>query len=292
EYLHLLPIVVDNASTDGSVELVRDRFPSVEVILNEKNLGFSEGNNVGIRSALDRGADYVVLLNPDTRVTSGWLREMVDIGEGSPRVGIIGAVQMEYDTTNLNSWTMSAFPALLEELRRPETARRSILVEWVEGACFAIKRQVLEEVGFLDPIYYAFYEEIDFCRRAALAGWGVALAPRARVHHYRGGSWKADPIIQRERDYRCDRSQFIYTLTEPRRTLLGNLGWYLVTLGSKGKELLRTFTLARLWDLVRMQMDVLSSSRMLFAKWRRERESFTLRPPLTTSSTNADQNPR
>jgi hypothetical protein len=73
--------------------------------------------------------------------------------------------------------------------------------------------------GLLDPIYFAFYEEIDFCRRASLHGWETRLATRSRIHHYRGGSWAADPVVKRERDYRCDRSQFIYNLTEPRRTM-------------------------------------------------------------------------
>ena len=263
--------IVDNASRDRSVELVRNRFPEVEVIAFESNLGFAEGNNVGIRRALDRGCNYIVLLNPDTRVTPQWLDEIIAIGESRPRVGIIGAVQLEYDSGNLNTWTRTAFPHLTELLTEPDGLDAAIAVEWVEGACFAIKRNVIEEVGLLDPIYFAFYEEIDFCRRALLKGWETVLATRARIHHFRGGSWTADPRIKRERDYRCDRSQFIYTLTEPRRSLIRNLGWYLITLGTKGKELLRDFSASRAWDLARMQFDVLSSGGALLNKWQRER---------------------
>jgi GT2 family glycosyltransferase len=140
-------ILVDNASTDGSVDVVRNRFPAVEVIVNEKNLGFAEGNNVGIRRALERKADYVVLLNPDTRVTPTWLSELVKTGESISTVGIVGAVQLEYDSMELNSWTTTAFPGALEQLRDPETSVPSMSVEWVEGACFAIKRAVFDDIG-------------------------------------------------------------------------------------------------------------------------------------------------
>jgi GT2 family glycosyltransferase len=266
-------IVVDNASSDGSVRLIRERFPQVELIINEENRGFSDGNNVGIRRALDRACDYIVLLNPDTKATPEWLSELVGVGEELERVGIIGAVQLDYDSNELNSWTRSAFPHLQASLSQPDEAPSSIVVEWVEGACFAIKRQVLEDVGLLDPIYYAFYEEIDFCRRALLRGWETALAVRARIHHFRGGSWAADPAVKRERDYRCDRSQFIYTLTEPRRSFTRNVGWYFVTLGTKSRELLSDFSPGKAWDLLRMQLDVLSSSGALIGKWQRERQS-------------------
>jgi GT2 family glycosyltransferase len=269
----LRAMLVDNGSTDGSVKEVRARFPEVEVIANEENLGFSEGNNIGIRAALERGADYIVLLNPDTRVEPDWLAELLAVGESEPLVGILGAVQLAYDSDEFNSWTRTAAASHLDELRDRERARRWIPVEWVEGACFAVKRAVFERVGLLDPIYFAFYEEIDFCRRAALHGYLVALVPRSRVHHQRGGSWEVDARTRRERDYRCDRSQFIYALTEPRRSPAANLGSYLVTLGTKSKDLLRDFSLARAWDLVRMQFDVLGSGRLLIAKYRRDRAS-------------------
>jgi GT2 family glycosyltransferase len=271
DYPNFWMTFVDNASDDGSVDLVRERFPKIEVIVNPTNLGFCEGNNVGIRRSLEDGAEYVVLLNPDTKVEPNWLKELIEIGQSEKRVGILGAVQLEYEGGNFNGWTRTALGAQLAELRVPERARRWIPVEWVEGACLAVKRQVIEEIGLLDPIYFAFYEEIDFCRRATLRGWEVALVPRSRIHHFRGGSWEANARIKRERDYRCDRSQFIFTLTEPRRSLGANLGWYLVTLGTKGKEALREASLARLWDLARMQLNLVGQLGPALKKWRRER---------------------
>jgi GT2 family glycosyltransferase len=269
EYPNFKIILVDNASNDNSIESVRKQYPQITVIVNNHNYGFSEGNNIGIRSALSAGADYVVLLNQDTRVTPQWLDELIRVGESDDRIGILGAVQLNYDNDDFNSWTISAMREALDELKEP--TRSWIPVGWVEGACFAIKRNVLEKIGLLDPIYFAFYEEIDFCRRASYHGFSVALVPRSRIHHYRGGSWKGDRKIERERNYRCDRSQFIYNLTDPRKSLPGNLWSYLITLRTKSKELLVDFDCARARDLLSIQLDVLANCGKLFDKWRRER---------------------
>jgi GT2 family glycosyltransferase len=271
EYPNFKIILVDNASSDNSIESVRSRFPEVDIIVNTRNLGFSEGNNIGICQAITAGADYVVLLNQDTRVEPDWLSELVSVGESEQRVGILGSVQLNYESDDFNSWTTSAMGENLDELKEPARARRWIPVEWVEGSCFAIKRETLEKIGLLDPIYFAFYEEIDLCRRAAYHGFLVALVPRSRIHHFRGGSWQETRKIERERNYRCDRSQFIYSLTDPRRSLPGNLLSYLVILRTKSGELLVDFDLSRARDLVRIQLDVLANCGKLFGKWRRER---------------------
>ncbi len=297
EYANFKTVLVDNASIDDSVELVRRQFPEIELIANAANLGFSEGNNVGIRTALAAGAEYVVLLNPDTKVLPAWLSELIAIGQREPEIGILGGVQLAYDSNEFNSWTTTAlsshlpflstkpheentkknkedFASLREsscDLVEESFPRSWISVEWVEGACFAIKREVIETIGMLDPIYFAFYEEIDFCRRAACAGYQTAVVPRSRIHHFRGGSWTANAAIQRERDYRCDRSQFIFALTDPRRSLAKNFGWYAITLATKAKEAAREFSLPKAWNLLRIQLDILSNLSGLFAKWRRER---------------------
>ncbi len=263
--------MIDNASSDMSVRMARDRYPQIDVIVNSANHGFSEGNNVGIRNAMANGADYIVLLNPDTKVEPEWLHQLITIGEAHSEVGILGAVQLEYDGDEFNSWTKSAMRKLLDELKRPESARDWIPVEWVEGACFAIKKKVFEDIGLLDPIYFAFYEEIDFCRRAATHGYRIALVPRSRVRHYRGGSWEANPEIKRERDYRCDRSQFIYTSTDPRISISRNLCRYFITLGVKSREAARSFNLVRFYDLIRIQLDLLFISGSIAGKWRRDR---------------------
>lgn len=300
EYANFKAVLVDNASSDDSVELVRSQFPEVEIIVNPENLGFSEGNNIAIRKALAENADYVVLLNPDTKVTPQWLSELIAVGEREKEIGILGAVQLTYDGEEFNTWTKTALAEHLDELNgkpflstkaheedtKDEHSNSSLLrgtscdfvegrnwipVEWVEGACFAIKRKVIERIGLLDPIYFAFYEEIDFCRRAAFQGYTTAIVPLSRIHHFRGGSWEANATIKRQRDYRCDRSQFIYNLTDPRRSLATNFGWYLRTLATKTKEAAIAFSLPKAWDLARIQIDLLGSLPQLFRKWRHDR---------------------
>jgi hypothetical protein len=91
------------------------------------------------------------------------------------------------------------------------------------------------------------------------------------VHHFRGGNWQADQKISRERNYRCDRSQFIYNLTDPRKSFVVNFYGYLTTLATKSKSLLEDFSFVNAWDLTRMQFDVLLNSGKLISKWRRER---------------------
>ncbi|MCI0660984.1 MAG: glycosyltransferase family 2 protein [Acidobacteria bacterium] len=270
-YRNFKVILVDNASIDGSVGLVKNLFPEVEIIINPSNYGFSEGNNIGIRKALSENAGYLVLLNPDTWVEPSWLAHMVDVGESEPTVGILGPVQLNYMDSDFNSWTRTALLQHLNELRNPEQAGDWIAVEWVEGSCFVVKRDVFEAIGLLDPIYFAFYEEIDFCRRAVCRGYQTALVPRSRIHHYRGGSWQANQRLAHEREYRCDRSQFIYSMTDPRKTLFANFYCYLLTLAVKAKALLQDFSVIGAWKLIRMQIDVFGNSGKLLSKWRRER---------------------
>lgn len=271
EYEFIKILMIDNASTDGSVGLVKELFPQVEIIANSTNLGFPAGNNIGIGRALAEGADYVVLLNSDTKVKADWLTELVAVGESCPQIGILGPVQLRYDDEEFNNWTVAALNRHLDELKNWDSARQWIPVEWVEGSCFAVKRRVFKEVGLLDPIYFAFFEEIDFCRRATCAGYQVALVPRSRIHHYRGGSWSANAALQRQRDYLCDRSQFIYNLTDPRSSLLRNILSYLRTLVTKSRELFKDFTLLRVWDLLRMQVEIISQANLVWHKWQRDR---------------------
>ncbi|HKE03156.1 MAG TPA: glycosyltransferase family 2 protein, partial [Blastocatellia bacterium] len=147
DYPNFRIMLVDNASSDGSVQMARDRYPQVEVIVNPANYGFSEGNNVGIREALANNADYVVLLNPDTKVEPQWLRQLITVGAAQTEAGILGAVQLEYDGAEFNEWTKTAMRKMLDELKRPESARDWIPVEWVEGACFAVSEKCLKTSG-------------------------------------------------------------------------------------------------------------------------------------------------
>ena len=261
-------LLVDNASTDKSMGFVQAEFPQVEVIQNGRNLGFSAGNNVGIERALSAGANYVVLLNPDTKVPSGWLAQLIKIGEAESALGILGPVQSCYDSDEPNTWTKALATRQLAQAGSANVLPDWHTVEWVEGSCFVVKREVFQQVGYLDPIYYSFYEEIDFCRRAACVGYKVALVTKTYIHHHRGGIWAAQK--NRKRDYLCDRGQFIYALTDPRRSLLRNLAWWFVTLRTKLKDFLWPVDFARLASLIQIQTFLVINWTAIYHKWKRE----------------------
>lgn len=269
-------IVVDNASTDDSPNLIRERYSEVILLQRHRNDGFSAGNNEGIHYALERQANYVVLLNPDTKVKPDWLSRLIEVGEREPHLGILGAVQLRYESDEWNSWTRTVLKpeqqALLLDQKHCPTW---LEMEWVEGSCFAIKREVLQSVGLFDPIFFSFYEEIDYCRRARYHGFHTGLVTQCRLHHYRGGVWETTSESQTARDYQCDKSQFIYSLTAPDRAITKNLINYGRTFLVKGKEALTTMRYARLLTLAWMQLSIWCLGLVIWRKWRADRLKLT-----------------
>ena len=187
-------IVVDNASTDGSAAMVRERFPWVTLIESSDNLGFAAGNNLALRTA--KGG-HLLLLNPDTVVTEGAIRRLWQVLAAQPTAGIAGAQLLNADGTLQTS--IGIYPSLWSELpllnRRLGSVRKTIQVnttagdlsvqsvDWVSGACLMIKREVVEAIGPLDESFWLYTEETDWCYRARSAGWDVLLVPQAQVYH-------------------------------------------------------------------------------------------------------------
>lgn len=196
-------IVVDNASSDGSVEMLREEFPQIHLIVNDENLGFTRGNNQGI--ALSDGR-YVLLLNPDTEVVGDALWEMVAYMEGHHRVGALGPQLLDPDGQvqssrrrfpNLRTaylegtFVQQWFPesdALKAYYVLDRSDDEAQAVDWVVGACLLMRREALEEVGLLDERFFMYSEELDWCYRAKGLGWQVVYLPTAQVIHYVGRS--------------------------------------------------------------------------------------------------------
>ena len=196
-------IVVDNGSTDGSVAMVREEFPLIQLIANEQNVGFTRGSNQAIRASQGR---YVLLLNPDTEVVGSALPTMVDYMERHPRVGALGPqllgpegsiqssrrrfpslVTAFLESTILQQW----FPhnRVLDRYYvndQPDDTLQQ--VDWVVGACILLRREAIEQVGLLDETVFMYSDELDWCRRAKSAGWGVVYLPTAQVIHHEGQS--------------------------------------------------------------------------------------------------------
>lgn len=195
-------IVVDNASTDGSVELLRTEFPWVRLVCSTHNLGFAQGNNSGWRFCHGR---FRVLLNPDTVVMDRALDRLVDWLEARPRAAVAGCRLLNSDGT-LQRWTGGARPTLanvathalfldriLPGWMRPEplfllrditTDRR---VEWVSGACLVVRTEAIAGPLFNDD-YFMYAEDVDLCERLSGAGWQIWYTPCGTVVHHHGRS--------------------------------------------------------------------------------------------------------
>lgn len=181
--------VVDNASSDDSVEVVRRGFPQVELIVNEKNKGFAGGCNTGLRHALAGSAQYFVLVNSDTRADRDWLRELVGAAQSDPRIGAAQSMIYLADRPQqLNSAGNESHYLgfgycghYLEEDRGQFD--EVVDVPFASGTALLLRRAVVEEVGLMNEAFFLYQEDLDLSWRARLAGWRVVLAPRSKIYH-------------------------------------------------------------------------------------------------------------
>jgi GT2 family glycosyltransferase len=178
-------VVVDNASMDGSVEMVQGRFPAARLIVNEQNLGFARGNNSGLRYALAQGADYALLLNNDTVVAPDLLERLVAVAEAEPSLGIIGPKILYYGHQEKVWYLGHRIHRWLPVPMRVNSGRQKpwLEVDYVSGCGMLVRHDVLERVGLLDEALFMHYEDADYCRRAQAAGWRIGCVPGARMWH-------------------------------------------------------------------------------------------------------------
>lgn len=181
-------LMIDNGSTDGSVECFRERYPGMEIIENGENLGFAEGNNVGMRQVLETDADYVVLLNNDTIVDPQFLTELIKVAESDQKVGICGAKLPNYYNREIieAAGKIDVFGYAWSVARGNDAGivNNIMQVPHVAGACMLVKREVVEKLDpFLDPNYFLYFEETDACWRTRLIGFKIMYVPSAIVLH-------------------------------------------------------------------------------------------------------------
>lgn len=195
-------IVVDSASTDGSVEMLRSQFAWVKLLPQADNVGFTKGNNIGLKTAQGR---YVLLLNPDTEVIGDALVQMVRYLDAHPDVGIVGPRTLNTDGSPQS--TRRRFPTILTAMfdstwLAPFAPRRILDayyardvaetetadVDWVQGSALMTRRAIYEQVGGLDERYTMFSEELDWCKRIRSAGWRTIYLGTAKIVHHGGKS--------------------------------------------------------------------------------------------------------
>ncbi len=202
--------VVDNASTDGSPEMVQEDFPWVRLIRNTENVGFARANNQAIRLAQGR---YLLLLNSDTCLHAGSLQTLVDFMDAHPAAGAAGPRLLNGDgtlqvschpllTPEREFWRLSFLERLYARATYPLEAWDATTphrVEVIKGACLLGRRMVLDQTGLLDESYFMYTEEMDLCYRMAQAGWELWHVPAATVTHYGEASSRqvaADMYVQ------------------------------------------------------------------------------------------------
>ena len=203
-------IVVDNASTDGSPEIVEATFPKVRLIRNRENLGFARGNNLGIKASHGK---YVCLLNSDIKVRNGCIDTLADYLDQNLDIGMIGPRILNDDMTHQSS--CRSFPNLWNNFCSATgmasafkesklfsgehmfyfKGDRTLDVDVLVGCFWMVRRVAINQFGLLDEGFFMYAEDVDWCKRCREAGWRVVFLPAAQAIHYRGGSSaKQDPV--------------------------------------------------------------------------------------------------
>lgn len=246
-------IVVDNASADGTPEMLRGEFPQVHLIVNQENAGFTRGNNQALATAQGR---YLFLLNPDTELRPGALGALVDYMDAEPQVGIAGPRLFYSDgspqssrrrfptlatafmeSTLLQQWFPSS--RILTRyyiLDTPDDAIQE--VDWVTGAALFVRRELYDHIGGFDEAFFMYSEELDWCTRAKQAGWRVVYLPCAQVVHHEGKS-SAQVLAQRDIYFHSSKIRYFRKRRGPvvagvlRLFLLGMFAFQLVEEGLK-----------------------------------------------------------
>lgn len=202
-------VVIDNGSTDGSLDELRRQFPDVEVLVPGSNLGYGAGANRGVAATT---SELVLVCNPDLSVSPGALTELVAVFDADPRAAIVGPFirtpqgDRYPSARQFPSLPDAAGHALLGQFIpqnpftrayvqadlavEPDSVRQ---VDWVSGACFLVRRSAFEQVGGFDETYFMYAEDVDLCWRLGRSGWHIVYAPGAVVTHLQGVSTARHP---------------------------------------------------------------------------------------------------
>ena len=220
-------IVVDNGSTDDSVERIRKTEPKVKIVENKKNLGFAEGNNVGIRYALENRADYICLLNNDTRVDPDFLVELFKVAQSDKKIGLIGGkiyFEKKYEffkdkykdnqrgkviwyAGGLIDWNnIYASHRGVDEVDEGQYDQVEE-TQYVNGCLMLGTKEMFQKIGLFDKKYFLYFEDVDLSLRVKKAGFKVIFCPKAKIWHLNSGSSGSGSSLH---DYFITRNRLLF----------------------------------------------------------------------------------
>ncbi|HSX03971.1 MAG TPA: glycosyltransferase family 2 protein [Rhabdochlamydiaceae bacterium] len=211
-YQNFEVVVVDNGSSDDSVSVIKTAFPQITLLETGKNLGYAEGNNVGIRYAMDSGADFLFILNNDTTLDPEILTHFAEGFKEKPEAGILGAKIYLYHERNKfdhlgGKWNRKTFAfdliaqGQIDDGKTWETMEE---LDYVCGAGFMVRKEVVTAIGLFEPKFFLYWEDADFCYRARKYGFKIMTCPNSKLWHkvsssFVGGKVHSSYFIWRNR---------------------------------------------------------------------------------------------
>jgi GT2 family glycosyltransferase len=189
DYANHVVLVLDNASTDGSVEAVRAQFPEARVLPLADNRGYAGNNNVGIEAAMAMGAEWILVLNEDTVLAPTCFTELMQVAGADARIGALGPMVYHHDEPGViqsaggmldRHWTARHAGENEDDTGQFAAPRR---VDWVSGCAIMVRREAVQQVGALDDRFFYYWEETELCVRLKRAGWSIVHVPAARLWH-------------------------------------------------------------------------------------------------------------
>ncbi|MFH1985705.1 MAG: glycosyltransferase family 2 protein [Pseudomonadota bacterium] len=207
-------VVVDNKSKDSTIQIITEKFQNVLTIIQDRNQGFGRGANVGIKYAMSKKAEYILLLNQDLWIKSDCIEKMINVCEDNINIGIATPLQMDYDGSNVdeNFAKLYKFKSVIDLFNKIQS-NESFEVDTVIGAAMLFRSDVFNTIGVFDPIYFLYHEEGDLCRRAKFHGFQIHVIHNAVVYH------RHIQLFPKEMTFRAKFSSaygyYIYILKNP-----------------------------------------------------------------------------
>ena len=185
-------IIVDNASTDKTTEVVKNEFPEVRLIKSKKNEGFGRANNIAMRIALDENADYVVILNQDTEVFSDTIEKIINISIKNPELGIVSPLQLDADqniTALVYHWFLKSNKSFFDDAIMGEL-KDFYEIDFVSASFWLIPKKILLKVGGFNPMFFMYGEDGEYCYRVKNKNFKIGITPQSRYIHYKINFYK------------------------------------------------------------------------------------------------------